>query len=231
LLAACYAPAPYSASAADREYAPAEGVVTRAEAPQPARTGFFDDAATAPGPDAAIRKMVFQAEFALEVAHADQAIAKLVQRAQQLGGYLSQRADETVTVRVPADQFDAFTAELRGYGRVLSENLRAHDVTQQHVDLAIRLENARKARERVLALLQQATKVEEILAVEKELARLTTEIEQLQAQLEQLENQIALATITVQFQGAGAQDAPRPRRPSAFEWIDQIGVDRVRSHF
>jgi len=47
----------------------------------------------------------------------------------------------SVVIRVPAEQFDAALADLRGLGRVESEHVSGDDVTAQFVDLQARLKN------------------------------------------------------------------------------------------
>lgn len=53
----------------------------------------------------------------------------------------------------------------------------------------------------------------------------------MQAELAQLDQQIAMATVTVRFQDVTAVAEPHQTLPSAFWWIEQVGVDCVRSHF
>src|SRR4029077_7507343 len=46
-------------------------------------------------------------------------------------------------LRVPTDQLEAATAELKSLGRVESESQSGEEVTEQYVDLEARLTNAR----------------------------------------------------------------------------------------
>jgi hypothetical protein len=134
-------------------------------------------------------------------------------------------------VRVPAARFQDAVAELRGYGRVLNESMQASDVTREHLDLTIRLENAQKSRERLLALLQKAEKVEDMLKIEEQLRRLTEEIERMTGQLRFMNDQVAMSTIAVAFEGVTAQAGTRRRAPSMFNWVNQIGVEPLRRGF
>lgn len=178
------------------------------------------------------RLMVYQGAMTIEVARPDDAIAAFLSKVQQWGGYLGARQDRQLTVRVPAAQFDAAMAALRGLGRVLSESQQADDVTKQYTDLGIRLDNARKGRERLLQLLEKAQKVEDMLAIEKELRRLTEEIERMEGELKFLADQVAMATLQATFQSVAAADPDQRRpQPSRFDWINQVGVRAVREDF
>ena len=95
-------------------------------------------------------------------------------------------------------------------------------------DLHIRLENAEKARTRILALLDRAQKMEEIIVLEKELRRLTEEIETMRAQLRGMDDQIAFSTITVEFRSNAPEIYGRvDREVSPFGWINQVGAEHA----
>jgi TolA-binding protein len=65
--------------------------------------------------------------------------------------------------------------------------------------MAMRVENAQKARKRYLELLEQATKVSDILAIEKELERLNGKIERLQGQINSFDKQVQYSSISIYF--------------------------------
>ena len=118
-----------------------------------------------------------------------------------------------VTVRVPADSFEAFVDDIVGLGTVKYQAEDTEDVTQQHVDLSARLGNLRAEELRLREFFDAATKVEEMLAIEAELSRVRGEIESLDAQVKYLERQAAMATVTIELV------EPRPVvRPTGDTW-------------
>ncbi len=207
-----------------------------------AENRFFDDAgddglvdadpAASPTPKPRKRLMIYSAELQVEVPRTDEAIASARETAESIGGFLATRRGPRITLRVPADRFESFLASMRELGRVLDESMQAQDVTKQHRDLKIRLENARKSRDRLLALLETATKVEDVLKIEKELHRLTEEIERSVATLASLDERIAFSTVAVEFRSiAPAKSTPRKRKRSRFDWINVIGAPEVLRWF
>jgi len=106
-------------------------------------------------------------------------------------------ATATVTLRVPADKLEALQEDIADIGVVLSQSASASDVTEEYVDLAARLKNLKAEEARLRSFFDRAGKVSELLAVERELARVRGEIESMQAQLDYLERQVARATLTV----------------------------------
>jgi hypothetical protein len=184
-----------------------------------------------PAAAATDRMLVQRGEIAIEVARPEEAIARCLARVTELGGYLAQQTDTAVTMRVPAAKFETLFADLRGFGRVRMESRTAQDVTEEYVDLGIRLENAKKSRDRLLALLQKADKVEDLLKIEEQLRRLTEEIERMEGRAKFLADQVAMASLLAKF--AAPRDAQPERRakPSRFGWINAIGAERVQEDF
>lgn len=182
--------------------------------------------------EASKRLVIYTGNMSLMVVDADTALSAFVDDVVKGGGYLQTRSATTVTVRVPAAQFFTTLEQLRQRGTVLDENINAQDVTKQVFDIELRLQTAEESRKRLVVLLQAATKIEDILRIETELRRLTQEIEGMKAQLRTLGDQVAFSTLTVSF----SANAPAPRRypertRSRFEWINQIGVERVLGGF
>jgi len=145
-----------------------------------------------------------------------------------LGGYLSQKTDHEVTIRVPRAHFDEALKKVEASGDVVHREISAQDVTDEFVDLESRLRNARAMRDRLQQLLSKAA-VKEALEIEKELGRITGDIEVMEGKLKLLRDRIGYSTITVSFQarGAGAvRDMPL-RLP--FPWLSNLGLSRLLS--
>jgi len=179
------------------------------------------------------RMLVQRGELTVETARPAEATREFLGKVKELGGHLSRQDAKAVTVRVPAAQFDAAFAAASAAGRVLHESREANDVTEEYVDLGIRLETATKARARLLEVLQKAERVDDILKVEAEIRRLSEEIERIEGRRKLLADQVALATLTVTFQAPA--DAPRPvhrpRQGNSFAWIDRVGAEMLLEAF
>jgi hypothetical protein len=186
----------------------------------------------APEPPATARMLVQRGEIAIEVARAEDAARAFLAQVAEWGGYLQSQQGSRYVVRLPVARFDDAFAALRGLGRVLREARAADDVTEEYVDLGIRLDNARKARERLLEVLAKAEKVEDILKVEVELRRLTEEIERMEGRRKFLADQVAMATLAAQFETASAPPSPPKRRHrSRFGWIQRVGAESMMGGF
>jgi len=177
------------------------------------------------------RLIIYTAGLRIRVSNLESAKSKYLELVATVGGYLQTQEDQTLTCRVPAEHFHDAVAQIRNYGTVLKEIINAQDITREFVDIEIRLDNAVKSRDRLLELLQRADKVADLLAVEKELKRLTEEIERFKGQLRFFRDQVAFSTIAVTFNGPPSANRPQERIYSRFSWINQIGVDHVLQQF
>ncbi len=177
------------------------------------------------------RMRIYQGNMTVEVARREDAAAQFLSKVKDWGGYLATQQDDQYTLRLPTAHFEDAIAVLRGMGRVLRESRQANDVTDQFFDLGLRLENARKSRERLLVLLAKAEKVEDMLKIEEQLRRLTEEIERFEGQQKMLLDQVAMATIAVRFAVAAASLAQPDGRKSRFLWIRSLGAERMQGGF
>lgn len=179
------------------------------------------------------RMLIQRGEIRVEVARPDDVARDFLAKVAAWGGYLHSQTGNALVVRLPANRFDEAFAAVRAFGRVLAESRQANDVTEEFVDLGIRLDTARKARDRLLEVLQKAEKVEDILKVEAELRRLTEEIERMEGRRKLLADQVALATLAVSFQATATAPPPPPRsrQRSRFEWINRIGAESMMGEF
>ena len=168
--------------------------------------GGFGDAVTAKVIPAISGPMIIRtAELAVTVQGFDQARGALEQVLRRHGGYVGNLQvtapygnPRTLAgkLRVPADQLDAVLGELKKLGRVDTEAQTGEEVTAAYVDLQARLENARNTEQRLTVVLQQRTgKLMDVLAVEKEIARVRGEIESMEAERKNMATEVAFATL------------------------------------
>jgi hypothetical protein len=103
----------------------------------------------------------------------------------------------SMTLRVPREQFDSVMALVSGIGKLISSDQYSEDVTAQYYDTARRLETKKVEEERVLEMISQATKIDDLLALEERLGQIRTDIELYQTQLLNIDRMAAYSTINV----------------------------------
>jgi hypothetical protein len=143
----------------------------------------------------------------VEVDSLEPAIVQVRQLAQRIGGYVAntsmQSGDEqlrqaTIEVKMPAPRFDQAVSGLASIGEVESVNISTQDVGEEFVDVSARVANSRRLETRLIELLGNRTgRLQDVLSVERELARVREEIERYEGRLRFLRSRVAVSTLTV----------------------------------
>jgi hypothetical protein len=166
------------------------------------------------------RQIIKTGEVTVEVDNVAASLGRVRALATELGGYVGGSQAGTLedsaslTLRIPADRFEDALARLHELdGKVLSESTREEDVTTQIVDLDARIKNLQASERQYRALVERATAVDDILAVQTRLDAVRGEIEQLSAQHEQLSGLAGLSTLTVTL-----SPSPTPVKQATEDW-------------
>ncbi|MFZ4799107.1 MAG: DUF4349 domain-containing protein [Bacteroidia bacterium] len=146
------------------------------------------------------RIILYQATINLNVKNIDTANSYLKLIAEKNGGYAMSMGNKNTEIRVKAEKLNEAILEIANTGKIKSKNIYGNDVTDEYYDHEIRLDNAKKARQRYLELLAKAENVETTLKVEKELERLNGEIDLLEGKLNRLNHLNEYSTITIYLQ-------------------------------
>jgi hypothetical protein len=143
----------------------------------------------------------------IEVDGVDPAILRIRQLAAQVGGYIAnssisggrdQIRQATLELKIPAAKYDQAVGSLSAIGKVETVNSTAEDVGEEFVDVTARVNNSRRLEERLITLLSTRTgKLDEVLRVERELARVREEIERYEGRLRYLGSRVATSTLTI----------------------------------
>jgi len=160
------------------------------------------------------QKLIYTAELALEVDNARLSVEAADSLAVASGGLvadsrITQNADgkETATVRlrIPSQRLDEVLVQLRQLGAVRHEVLYTEDVTKDYADMETRLAVKEETGARLRHLLtSQAGNLADVLAVERELGRVTEEIELLKGERRYYDERIAYSTVTLTLVEPGA---------------------------
>lgn len=149
----------------------------------------------------------------IEVESLDPAILKVRQLAAQVGGFIAnssitggreQIRQATFELKIPAGKYDETVGSLDRIGKVETVSSSAQDVGEEFVDVTARVTNARRLEERLLSLLANRTgRLDDVLRVERELARVREEIERYEGRLRYLSSRVATSTLTITIHEPG----------------------------
>jgi hypothetical protein len=123
-------------------------------------------------------------------------------------GYISADRDDTygaqtqhhVTIRVPAVNFDALLARISGEAEKFdSKIITARDVTEEFIDVEARIKTKKELVARYTDLLRRASKMEDMLMIERQINSVQTDVESMEGRLRFLTNQVVYSTLNVTF--------------------------------
>lgn len=142
------------------------------------------------------------------------AIEQVKQLALRFGGWIANTSMQTgpeqiraatLTLKLPSSRYEDALGGLDPIGELETVQTTAEDVGEEFVDVQARVANGRRLEARLVTLLATRTgKLEDVLAVERELARVREEIERSEGRIRYLRTRVALSTLTVTVH----EDAP-----------------------
>lgn len=154
------------------------------------------------------RKIIKEGSIRFETANAAATRKQITAALATYKGYLAQDQSETyanqsvytLTLRIPAENFEKLLTEITTAAqKVDNQDIKALDVTEEFIDVESRIQTKKELENRYKALLSKANKVEEILAIEKEIEALRSDIESYEGRLNYLKSSIAYSTLTAVF--------------------------------
>ena len=158
-----------------------------------------------PSSDTLQRKIIYTADVELVVEEFNSIPSKVETLVEEFEGYV---AGSTVTgapgrprsgqwtIRVPVRRYGKFLTAVQKLGEVHRVSSDSKDVSEEYYDLEARIGNKKKQETRLLELLADATgKLEEVLSVERELARVREEIERMEGRVRVLNDLTSLTTV------------------------------------
>ncbi len=187
-------------------------------------------------PDA--RLILRTGQASIEVDSLEPAMAELRRIARRVGAVVAdasiqsgrnQLRQATLELKVPSARFDELTEGLQPVGRLEFVTVGAEDVSEEFVDLSARIANGHRLEDRLVELLRTRTgKLQEVLTVERELARVREAIERMEGRARYLKTGAQLSTLSVSLHEPVPIVASRGQGPivEAFRaaWRNFVGV-------
>jgi hypothetical protein len=179
-------------------------------------TGPSDTTASQPStqPSAPVQKPVERqiirtANYRIQVEDVEKSSSKAQQLAAKHGGYVSTteltnsnyEIINALTIRVPANRFDSLLNDLSAEALFTQyRRISAEDVTEEYVDIQIRLRTKKEVRDRYIDILRNKAKtVEDVLKAEEQIRVIQEEIEAREGRLRYLKDQVAMSTIHLEL--------------------------------
>lgn len=176
-------------------------------------TGIARSTGAAPLPQA--RKIVRNVDLTVQTREFDTLLPQLMQIVEESGGYVSFKSVSgrnlnansleenprfaSISVRIPAERLDEVLNGVSSMCNVLERQENAEDITDSYFDAQARLKSLALQEERLLAILEKAEKLEDVVSLEKALAETRREIESITASLARMDGQVSFSTVNLQI--------------------------------
>ncbi len=152
------------------------------------------------------QKLIRTVNMDVETTEYDAFIAQIESKTEEMGGYVESSETSSsssvsygrwgsMTIRIPADSLDEFLVLVGENANVTYKSESTEDVTLTYVDLESRLTALRTEQESLLAMLDAAETVEDIIAIQSQLTEVNYEIESYESQLRVYDNKINYSTV------------------------------------
>lgn len=160
-------------------------------------------------------KIIKSGHMTLETLEFEETTEAIQRRVQQQGGFMESSSIQGVSrleragaslrraqfkVRIPSRLFEQFLLDMGDLGNVIWEEKFGRDISAEYFDTEGRVRSLRVQEDRLLAILAEAEKLQDILELERELSRVRHELERLTVTLRQWDSLIDFSTLDITVQ-------------------------------
>lgn len=188
------------------------------------------------------RKLIRKIHMSAETEDMDALLAHIDQRVGQLEGYIeardiyngsayygSRNRSATLTIRIPADKLDGFVQQIGEVSNIISNKETSDDVTLKYTDMESRLKVLRTEEERLLAFMEEAKSVSEMLEIEKRLTEVQAQLDSLTSQLKVYDNLVDYGTIYLSVEEVEQYTEVQEKDPTMWQRISIGFVSSVKN--
>lgn len=161
------------------------------------------------------RKMIRTVNMSVETQAFDNLLAYVEEETKQAGGYIEELnvyngsrysyayrqngyyndRNASLTLRIPKDALDGFLTDVAENSNILMRTEKEVDVTLTYVDLESHKEVLLAEQERLIALMEQAATIEDMITLESRLSEIRYQIESMESKLRTYDNQVEYSTL------------------------------------
>ncbi|MCI8693494.1 MAG: DUF4349 domain-containing protein [Lachnospiraceae bacterium] len=155
------------------------------------------------------RKLIETVNLEVETRQFEEMISLLETQIQSMNGYI-ERMDSyngssysdyrslryaNLTIRLPGRNLNGFLTAVSDAGNVVRSSKSVDDVTLSYVDMESRRNTLQKEQERLIAFLDRAETIEEIITIEERLSEVRYRLESMESQLRTIDNLVEYSTV------------------------------------
>lgn len=153
------------------------------------------------------RKLIRNASMTLETKDFDKFSADFEQKISEIGGYIESQSENMsanrnyrhadYVARIPAEKLDEFLSAVSDISTVIRKNSGLDDVTDSYIDTESHIAALEAEHESLLALLDRAESLSDIMSIQKRAAEVRAELDSYKARIKSYDNRIAYSSVSV----------------------------------
>ena len=210
-------------NSAKNYYDAAEAEETMADESYEGSYGTVDDSGSGMN-ESALRaqdgqKIVYTANLSIQSLEYDQSAASIRRKIREAGGFSEAESEYdndynwyrynsssgntrslSITARIPSDKFEAFLNSLDGDGKIMSKSVNAQNISQVYANKETYKKALEKEQERLLAMMDKAEMIEDMIAVESRLSEVERQLNSYKTDLSQMDKDVEFSTVYIDLQ-------------------------------
>lgn len=155
------------------------------------------------------RKLVYNLDYTVLVPDPNKAVSEIMVQTNKFSGYLvesrlssdqGESSEARLVVKIPHDKMEQMSSYLEALGTINHQTMYTDDVTTEYYDTEARLKVLQKEEERMLSFMDdESASIQDLLAIEREIAQVREKRESLQARMNVLQNQVNYAQYNIRL--------------------------------
>ncbi len=176
------------------------------------------------------KKIVYTADLTMQTLTYDKAVKSIAKRIDSYGGFIESQNETNdngywyrsssstsknrryadYVIRIPSKNFNDFIDSLEGYGQITGKSVQAENISQRYYETKTTIQALEKEEERLLAMMDQAATVDEMISVEKRLTEVETQLSQYKTSLSSMDKDVEYSTINLSLEEVFEYTEPEP---------------------
>ena len=168
------------------------------------------------------QKIVYTGNLSIQTLEYDKSAASIRKKIREAGGFSESESESdrdynwyrystgssstrslSITARIPSEKFESFMDSLSGDGKIMNRSMNAENISQVYANKETYKKALEKEQERLLAMMDKAETIEDMIAVESRLSDVERQLNAYKTDLSAMDKDVQYSTIYINIPGKG----------------------------
>ena len=165
------------------------------------------------------QKIVYTGNLSIQTLEYDKSAASIRKKIREAGGFSESESESdrdynwyrystgssstrslSITARIPSEKFESFMDSLSGDGKIMNRSMNAENISQVYANKETYKKALEKEQERLLAMMDKAETIEDMIAVESRLSDVERQLNAYKTDLSAMDKDVQYSTIYIDLQ-------------------------------